>query len=812
MPPAGGYARIPAALREVPGWLLWKAVPVPGEDKPRKIPFYTNGSVRKGAHGSADDRAHLSTFDTALAAYKKGGYAGLGLAMLPEWKLVALDFDNCVKDGVVSAPVLELVGETYAEISPSGTGVRAFMRGACDNRKSLDKVPAVEFFHSKGFVTLTGRVLEACDLVGSSELVAEMSIGVKELYEERFGGLRAPGEHNQARALATSDAFDETALSTSTSTVDGLDLARAGEMLAGMDPDADYDVWLKIGMALHHQFAGEGAALELWDAWSRAGTKYRDRADLENRWAGFGKGSGGLPITARYLIRVARETAKELPYRAAAGWAAKISEAVDEFAVREQVCVEIRKDVRLGEMERDKLATIVQDRLKTLGAKYALKACRALVRRAHEVTTSKAAPGWMTGWVYVTQLDKFVRISSDEWVTAQGFCAKYNREIPPLPDGSRPSATHVALVDHKMVTATRPMYVPWEDPLFVFEGATCLNTYRPQSAPEAAASMMPAGLAAVKLVESHLELVCGGRKDVTAQLLRWLAHNVQHPGVKIRHVPLIKGVEGDGKSIIATLLSSVMGFPQVKQISPKVLGTDFTGWAEGAAVGALEEIRLAGHNRHDILNALKPYITNDIIEIHRKGVDSYTAMNTMNYVAFTNHADALPLNDKDRRWMIIFTPHKDLAEMAAKVGPLDAYFARLHFAIADHAPTLRRWLLGIDLSGFDRNAPAPMTYEKQMMIELQRTDDEEEVRELIEKGGHGFSSVILSSVSLGRATSLGTATIGVNRLLDRLGFRLWGRIKWQGEPHRVWYRDLAVEDLSNEKIRELLDATKGEGA
>jgi hypothetical protein len=32
----------------------------------------------------------------------------------------------------------------------------------------------------------------------------------------------------------------------------------------------------------------------------------------------------------------------------------------------------------------------------------------------------------------------------------------------------------------------------------------------------------------------------------------------------------------------------------VKQISPKVLGTDFSDWAHGACIGVLEEIRLAG--------------------------------------------------------------------------------------------------------------------------------------------------------------------------------------------------------------------------
>ena len=130
------FEQIPAHLKAVRGWLVWKYVQVGEETKPRKMPIYVGGGRRVGVQGSEQDRKKLATFDEALARLQRGGVDGLGLALLPEWGLVALDFDDCVRDGVVEGEVAALVADTYAELSPSGKGVRAYMTGVCPDRKS----------------------------------------------------------------------------------------------------------------------------------------------------------------------------------------------------------------------------------------------------------------------------------------------------------------------------------------------------------------------------------------------------------------------------------------------------------------------------------------------------------------------------------------------------------------------------------------------------------------------------------------------------------------------------------------------------
>ena len=71
------------------------------------------------------------------------------------------------------------------------------------------------------------------------------------------------------------------------------------DMLACLNPDMNYQDWLNIGMALH---AG-GYPVNLWDEWSRKGTKYIP-GECANKWAGF-DGSGG--VTMGTLIHLAKQ-------------------------------------------------------------------------------------------------------------------------------------------------------------------------------------------------------------------------------------------------------------------------------------------------------------------------------------------------------------------------------------------------------------------------------------------------------------------------------------------------------------------------
>lgn len=63
------------------------------------------------------------------------------------------------------------------------------------------------------------------------------------------------------------------------------------------DPDAPYDDWIRVGMAIHHALGADGFAL--WDEWSAQSSKYRGRGDLVGHWRSFGRATH--PVTLASL-------------------------------------------------------------------------------------------------------------------------------------------------------------------------------------------------------------------------------------------------------------------------------------------------------------------------------------------------------------------------------------------------------------------------------------------------------------------------------------------------------------------------------
>lgn len=69
-----------------------------------------------------------------------------------------------------------------------------------------------------------------------------------------------------------------------------------------VNSDLDYEIWIRIGMSLHHATGGTGYGL--WEDWSRTSSKF-DASTMMNRWHSFGKSSN--PVTLGTLMHYAEE-------------------------------------------------------------------------------------------------------------------------------------------------------------------------------------------------------------------------------------------------------------------------------------------------------------------------------------------------------------------------------------------------------------------------------------------------------------------------------------------------------------------------
>ncbi len=79
---------------------------------------------------------------------------------------------------------------------------------------------------------------------------------------------------------------------------------KTGSAMSTINPDCDYGVWIKVGMALHHACSGGGAGFTLWNDWSAGGSKYQS-GESAYKWASFGRYQGA-PVTLASLFEEAQ--------------------------------------------------------------------------------------------------------------------------------------------------------------------------------------------------------------------------------------------------------------------------------------------------------------------------------------------------------------------------------------------------------------------------------------------------------------------------------------------------------------------------
>ena len=142
-----------------PKWVAWR-YHQRGNGKPTKLPV----NPHDGRFASVSDPATWGTFEKAKARAKAGRLAGVGLVLTAMDSLTGADLDG-VRDpetGALKDWVAEIValGETYIEISPSGTGLRIFWKGKIDRAIKNDN-QSVEIYGNGRYLTITGNRLES---------------------------------------------------------------------------------------------------------------------------------------------------------------------------------------------------------------------------------------------------------------------------------------------------------------------------------------------------------------------------------------------------------------------------------------------------------------------------------------------------------------------------------------------------------------------------------------------------------------------------------------------------------------------------
>lgn len=165
------FEMIPAELRALPQWVCWRYEQKENERKPRKIPIV----AESGHWAKVNDPMGWCAFEAAWQAAKaSGGTLGIGFMFTADDHYFGIDLDHAITEAGELVPEAQQIIETmasYAEVSPSGSGVKLIVKAvkpaSARSRSDVLGPPlVVELFDQGRFFTITGQTLDAdIDLV-----------------------------------------------------------------------------------------------------------------------------------------------------------------------------------------------------------------------------------------------------------------------------------------------------------------------------------------------------------------------------------------------------------------------------------------------------------------------------------------------------------------------------------------------------------------------------------------------------------------------------------------------------------------------
>ena len=172
------YSLVPQALKDLDQWVVWRLVNRSG--KPSK-PLY---NVHTGRYAKTIDPLTWCSYQEAVTDLESGKYDGIGFVFTASDKLAGIDIDDCrnPETGEITAYAQGIIDNhpTYWEVSPSGTGVKGFLKTSVPVKSKRAKTNGVEveIYCSDRYFTVTGNRLP-----NTPTLVKDCTNAFKQLHQ-----------------------------------------------------------------------------------------------------------------------------------------------------------------------------------------------------------------------------------------------------------------------------------------------------------------------------------------------------------------------------------------------------------------------------------------------------------------------------------------------------------------------------------------------------------------------------------------------------------------------------------------------------
>lgn len=245
----------------------------------------------------------------------------------------------------------------------------------------------------------------------------------------------------------------------------------------------------------------------------------------------------------------------------------------------------------------------------------------------------------------------------------------------------------------------------------------------------------------------HMNRILPNKEDQRI-LFEYMAHCVKYKGVKIPWSPMLQSAEGIGKTAFTLIMSHALGDMYV--YSPKApelvnSGSTFNAWQSGKLMIMVDEIKI--DERRELIEILKPMISEARIEIQRKGVDQDMEDNPANWFFFSNYKDAVPINKDGRRYSIFYSvlqSKQDILNAGMDKQYFNTFFNWLKYGGGLQAIT--HWLMHypIEKEGVPVTAPETSSYNE--ALEISRSPMEVVIHNNVKDNISGFAGGYVSTL------------------------------------------------------------------
>jgi hypothetical protein len=372
----------------------------------------------------------------------------------------------------------------------------------------------------------------------------------------------------------------------------------------------DYDRWIRVGMALYHQYAGSSEGLDIWDTWSQKSSNYTDEGSLSKRWSGFApKGSNRRQITFASVRRWARDARMD-------------EDPMSEFIERYVYVADGDSVHDLGGLGHNK--------------PWDLREFRNMTENIRKIVDTPAP--------IATNEDRTVEkdfpvhklwLRDAERKTALTF--KY------LPGGPR------VLEDGDGAMYINRFHMPeFPDPCF-----------SPNIIPSKAGELNDCQEDLLGVYFRHMEYLFPIEVERN-WMYNWMAFNLQFPGVRCKVTPLLIATDhGTGRGWLAQLMSALLGSWNCTKTKMSTLNGDSSAGAyqdfmNDSLLCCIEEVRDAD-KPYAVDSKIRDYLTENTLEINIKYGAKETKTVYTNMMFQSNHVDAMVLKPEDRRINVFLT-------------------------------------------------------------------------------------------------------------------------------------------------------------